>query len=489
MSTLTPEQKFERTLLASLMRSPEVFSKVMGILKPKFFALERREIFNLIKKHHQDFNTPASQEEIEISVKNLQNQEHRNQVFQELSNIGAVTLPESDSFADKMAQETLKFAKDALYLEALEIGSEGMLLKDDSLKLKAEQILDERAKLHIDSDLGIEFSETSEILDYYEKETKGILTQHYSLNDRLASGFLPGTLSLILAPSGVGKSLLMTDLVSGWVKEGKNVLLVSLEMGQGEVMKRVHSNSLGIPIEDLRPGNFSRDLFLRKLAEAKNRGVGKFFVKDFPAQSFGSLQLESLVESFKNEKNIKFDVVLVDYLGIMRSDIISPSAGPYAYIKSIAEELRAVAKKLEVPIISASQLNRGATNQTNADNSAVADSLGSVMTADFMLFLLQTEEMKQAGDVIFKITKNRFSGKTEAFPMRVDYSVMRFEDPEIPKAIEARKELRDQFEINLKETDKILEDHFKNEAASLREADKKFKEETIEDLNEIFNSL
>lgn len=353
---ITPEQKFERILLASLTANKEYFSKVLGILKPEFFSQERRDIFNSIKKHYKEYSLPPSLGDLEMSIKDTQNQDLRNRIFQELQSIG--DLDTSKYNTDKLCDETLSFVKDALYLKALEIGSEGLLTKNDELKRKAEQILDERAKVNIDSDLGIEFSDATAVIDYYSQETTGLLTQHYSLNERLGPGFLPGTLNLILAPSGVGKSLMMTDLISGFIKAGKNVLLVSLEMSAEEVMKRVHSNTLEMPIADFVPRHFNKDLFIKKLNEAKLKGCGTFWSKDYPANSFSPLQLENLVDSFKNEKNLEFDIVFVDYVGIMKSDIISPSAGLYSYIKSIAEETRACAKRLDVPIISASQLNR-----------------------------------------------------------------------------------------------------------------------------------
>lgn len=355
-TAITPEQKFERILLGSLTANKEYFSKVLGILKPEFFSQERKDIFNSIKKHYKEYSLPPSLGDLEMSIKDTQNQDQRNRIFQEIQQIGE--LDTSKYNTDKLCDETLSFVKDALYLKALEIGSEGLLTKNDELKRKAEQILDERAKVNIDSDLGIEFSDATAVIDYYSQETTGLLTQHYSLNERLGPGFLPGTLNLILAPSGVGKSLMMTDLISGFIKAGKNVLLVSLEMSAEEVMKRVHSNTLEMPIADFVPRHFNKDLFIKKLNEAKLKGCGTFWSKDYPANSFSPLQLENLVDSFKNEKNLEFDVVFVDYVGIMKSDIISPSAGLYSYIKSIAEETRACAKRLNVPIVSASQLNR-----------------------------------------------------------------------------------------------------------------------------------
>lgn len=454
---LTAEQQFERVVLGCLSGNTAYFSKVLGILKLDYFSQERKNIFDLIKKHYAQYQTPPSLQDVEISIKNIQNQDARTKILEELQSIASIDVQKYN--LDKLCDETLKFVKDALYLKALEVGSEGLMTKNDDLKRKAELILDERAKVTIDSDVGIEYSDADAIIDYYDTETTGLLTQHYSLNTRLGPGFLPGTLSLFLAPAGVGKSLAMTDLISGFIKSGKNALLVSLEMSAEEVMKRVHSNTLEMPIADFVPGKFDRSQFIKKLADAKQKGYGQFWSKDYPAQSFTALQLENLVESFKNEKGIEFDIVFVDYLGIMKSALLSPSVGLYSYIKSIAEELRATAKKLKLPIISCSQLNRSAYNNLEADNSATADSIGSVMTADFMLFLLQTEEMKEEGRQIWKITKNRFSGKTESFPMNVDYQIMRFEDPEIPKSLDARKEMKMQFDLDVASTDKMLEEH------------------------------
>lgn len=139
--------------------------------------------------------------------------------------------------------------------------------------------------------------------------------------------------------------------------------------------------------------------------------------------------LQDLVEKFKVEKDIKFDIIFIDYLGIMKSDLVSPNVGLYSYIKSIGEEVRAFAVKNSIAVISASQLNRASVNKTDGvDNSMIADSIGTAATADFMVFLLQTEEMKQKSEMLCKITKNRYTGITDSFVMNIDYPKMKFSD-------------------------------------------------------------
>lgn len=87
--------------------------------------------------------------------------------------------------------------------------------------------------------------------------------------------------------------------------------------------------------------------------------------------------------------------------------------------------------------------HNSATGNTEADNSAVSDSMGSVMTADFMLFLLQTPEMKEAKEIILKCTKNRYTGRTDTWLMNVDYVHMRFDDVITENSLEHTKMLED----------------------------------------------
>lgn len=367
--------EFEPILLKNLLKNSEFFSKSMGIIEHNYFKnIGNSELFKLIKKHYSEYKSIPNSTEIIASVKNVQNAEIRNSIIESSKNMQTVEEITNTKF---LLDETVKWVKDALYLEALQVGSDGLMKKDDSMKLKAQGILDKMAKISIDSDLGLDFDDIEAMIKYYQERNIGIKTQHKELNKRLGSGFLPGTLNLFLSQSGGGKSLLCTDLISGMIKENKNILLVSLEMADKEIMKRVHANAMNLPInslihlsktdgekkrmleEDPTLRIIDKEQVLAAYNEVKASGkCGHLFVKDYPAGSFSALQLEALVESYKIEKNIVFDIVFVDYLGIMKSDLISPSAGLYSYLKSIAEEVRASAKKMNVPIISASQLNR-----------------------------------------------------------------------------------------------------------------------------------
>lgn len=444
---------FEEILLKSLIYDGQFFNKIFNLLKEDYFKnIGNKESYKLLKKYYSEYHERPSETAIITMIKDVPNGEIRKQITESLKKVVGTELNSNTQF---MVDETVKFIKDAIYYKSLEIGSDGLMNKDENKIKKAQALVEEMNKIQVDSNLGLSFDDIETQLDYYSKRDYGIKTQHLSINKRLGSGFLPGTLNVVLASQGVGKSLLMCDFISGMLQNRKNILMVSLEMSENEMLKRIQSNVFDIGVNtfsDLSKTQAELDN-LERLATTRNDiisaydkfkssgNAGQFYVKEYPACSFSASMLQALIDKFKIEKNIKFDIIFIDYLGIMKSDLVSASSGLYSYVKSIGEEVRAFAVRNQIPVVSASQLNRSATNKTDADNSSVSDSYGTSATADLMVFILQNEEMKAKGEILLKFTKNRYTGITDAFVMNIDYQKMRFSDIDADfKSLEQKEE-------------------------------------------------
>lgn len=361
---------FEEILLKSLIYDGSFFNKVFNLLKTDYFKnIGNKEVFKLLKKYYTEYKERPSEVALVTMVKDIPNAEMRKSIVESLKTVSKTELNSNTEF---MCDETVKFIKDAIYYKGLELGADGLMNKDESKMKKAQAMFEEMSKVQIDSDLGLDFDNIEAQIEYYSKREYGIKTQHKSINKRLGSGFLPGTLNVILAAQGVGKSLLMCDLISGMLQNSKNVLMVSLEMSENEMLKRIQANVFDIGVNTFRDlakteneikqldrPETTKDMIMNAYQKFKMSGTcGKFFVKEYPAGSFSALMLADLVDKFRVEKDIKFDCIFIDYLGIMKSDLVSANSGLYSYVKSIGEEVRAQAVKLGVPIISASQLNR-----------------------------------------------------------------------------------------------------------------------------------
>ena len=359
---------FESILLKSIIENSDYFSKCFHLLKEKYFSVSaNKKIFEMISEYYSDYHSVPSLVDIITMTKDVPNKDFRKEIAESLQKINDSKVIDNPEFFNS---EVVKFVKNAIFLEGTLLAAEGIQKKSDDLMSKAMSILDERERVLIDESLGLDFDDVESMISYFSERNIGILTEHTEFNKRLGTGFLPGTLSVICAAQGVGKSLLMCDMISGFIKNGKNVLLVSLEMSEKEMMKRIYANVFDIDVNhfsDLNKTsgeleNFSdpvtKNRILSKYDSFKVGDRGKLFIKEYATGSFSASMLESLVKKYQQQKNVKFDVVLVDYLGIAKSDRVSPSAGLYSYVKAIGEEFRAAALNLGVALISASQLNR-----------------------------------------------------------------------------------------------------------------------------------
>jgi hypothetical protein len=100
------------------------------------------------------------------------------------------------------------------------------------------------------------------------------------------------------------------------------------------------------------------------------------------------------------------------------------------YIKSIAEELRGLAVETNVPIMSATQTNRGAFNSSDVGLEDVSESFGLPATADFMFALISNEELDELNQIAVKQLKNRYNDLTinKRFVIGIDRAKMRLSD-------------------------------------------------------------
>lgn len=434
---------FEEVLLKNLTVNHRFLGLVSSILEPKSFSnIANKEIYRIIKEYYSEYSKAPNIPEIVASARNIPNSELKTLIGDQLKIIVPMEVITNEEFLSK---ETIAFIKNSILTEALIIGSDGISKNSEELKMKSFALFEEAQKVRIDTDLGLSFNDIDSRIEYYQQKLLGLLTGHKDLDKRLGAGFLPKTLSVFAAPPGVGKSLLLCDVGTSFLLQGKNVLLITLEMSDFETSKRIDANALDLPINDLRV--LDPSVIKAAYERVKSAGIGELYTKEYAPGVFSSLMLKGLLDSYRIEKGIEFDVILIDYLGLMKSDRVSPNIGSYGYLKSITEEIRAVSVMEGLPIISPAQLNRSAIGMEDADNSSMAESAGILQTADVILLLLQTTEMKERNEMIFKVTKNRYTGITDSWVQGIDYTRMRFIDlvissgagsvlsPEVEKAL------------------------------------------------------
>jgi hypothetical protein len=136
------------------------------------------------------------------------------------------------------------------------------------------------------------------------------------------------------------------------------------------------------------------------------------------------------------KKHFVPDIIYVDYLNILISTRFKAGqiSNTNTYYKAISEELRGLGVEMNVPIVSASQFNRGGHANSNPDIDDTSEAFGINFTADFVAALISTEDLAKQNLLLIKQLKSRYDHKNNIpmFFVGVDIPKMRYYDLDDP---------------------------------------------------------
>lgn len=182
------------------------------------------------------------------------------------------------------------------------------------------------------------------------------------------------TLSLILAGVHVGKTLSLVHLSAGYARLGYNVLYISMEMDENAILTRVDANMIQTPMHQIK--ELGKEAFMSKMDRIKSKGYGKIKVIQFPTASAHVGHFKNTINELNIKMNWTPDVVMVDYIGCVASNRIKVgSTNSHFYLKSVTEEIRAMAIEYNVAIWSAMQVTRSGLSSSDVEMTDVAESI------------------------------------------------------------------------------------------------------------------
>lgn len=426
----------EQTILGHLLFNESYARKVIPFLREEYFT-ERtyKLIFELIDAHVKKYNSfpPKQALMIELDRRDTLSDETFKDVVSEL------TVLEADLSVDPewLLDQTESFCQDkAIYnaiMKSINILDSKGSGKEQLSKGAIPTLLSEALSVSFDTNIGHDFLEdASKRYDFYH-QTEQRCPFHLDLLNKITNGGLPNkSLSVILAGTGVGKSLFMCDMAANVLEQNKNVLYITMEMAEERIAERIDANLLNVTLDDLK--SLPRDVYERKIEKLKEKVKGKLIIKEYPTSSAGSANFRHLLHELRIKKNFTPDFIVIDYLNICSSSRIKNATGvnSYTYIKTIAEELRALAVEFNVPILTATQTTRSGYSSSDVDITDVSESFGVSHTVDFMFSLSTSEELDKLNQILVKQLKNRYAdpSKWRRFVIGVDRAKMRLYDVE-----------------------------------------------------------
>jgi archaellum biogenesis ATPase FlaH len=425
----------EQVIFNNQINNEDYGRKVIPFLKKEYFQVKIDQvIFELINNYVTSYNAFPTKEVLMIDLSNYIG--ISDEQFTECKNAIDLIPAQSDTLSkvEWLIDQTEDFCKENALYNAITKSIEIMGNKANGLTTGAiPDLLSSALAVSFDTSIGHDFlNDTDSRFEFYHRKEERIPFDIDYLNKITKGGLPRKTLNVILAGTGVGKSLAMCHMASSNLLDGKNVLYITMEMAEEKIAERIDANLLNMPLNQLF--DISKDLYDKKINRLREKTVGKLIIKEYPTACAGSANFRHLLNELKIKKNFIPDIIYIDYLNICSSSRMRQggSVNSYTYIKAIAEELRGLAVEFNVPVVTATQTTRGGYDNSDIGLTDTSESFGLPATADLMIALISTDELKQLNQMMVKQLKNRYADPEmfKRFIIGVDKSRMKLYDAE-----------------------------------------------------------
>tara|TARA_R100000479_G_C6389726_1_gene204564 strand:- start:828 stop:2135 length:1308 start_codon:yes stop_codon:yes gene_type:complete len=404
---------FENILIYKSLTDSGYLASIADFVKPEYFKNKSiASIFDIIK----DFSEKRNKLPTATEIKSYLVSDEQKESFKEL----VKSFSDIDNTLDKdeLYDNTEQFLKEkAVYHTMLNVAEDV-----SSGKVDTSVVLDKFEKscnINLVTDLGLDFyGDVDKLIDDLNSVERYVPSKWEWLDNCLGGGFLEAgkALYVFAGETNIGKSIFLGNIASNIAEEGKNVLLVTLEMSELLYARRICSNVTKIPMKELAQNSAS-------IKHGMRNEDGKIFIKEFPPATITANQLKAFIKKFE-EQGIKLDAIVLDYLNLMHSTVGNNS---YERIKHVTEQVRAMSYLFNCPIISATQLNRAGFDTDNPDLATISESIGLAATADAIISIFQNEEDRGIGVIRLGMMKNRYGPRGNTQAMRIDYSTLTIE--------------------------------------------------------------
>ena len=425
------ETRIEQTILKNLIQNEEFTRKCIPFLKPEYFTdTTEKTIFEEVYAYFQKYTKPPTKEALLI---NLDNSTSINEnVVKDAKNIvGKFEVDNTPQ--DWLVDETESWCKDrAIYIAVMD-SIEVIDKKSQRSTGEIPELLKDALSVSFDTQIGHDQLEDSDDrFDFYHTEEEKIPFDLEYFN-KITKGGLPNkTLNIVLAGTGVGKSLFMCHQAASCLMMNKNVLYITLEMSEERIAERIDANIMNVPMKEIP--DLSKKQFDKKVDKLKNKTKGKLIIKEYPTAAAHVGHFRHLLQELDIKKDFTPDIIFIDYLNICASHRVRPGQGANSYtlVKSIAEELRGLAVEFDVPLVSATQTTRSGYGSTDIGLEDTSESFGLPATADLMFALITSDELEDLDQLVVKQLKNRYNDPTifKRFVIGIDRSRMKLYDCE-----------------------------------------------------------
>ena len=400
---------FQIKVLSSLLTHKEFLVNIHDIISDEYFENPAQKwAIKQILNYYDKYHTTPSLDILKVELQKVDNEVLQLSIKEQLK-LAFVT---SDDDLEYVQEEFTNFCKNQQLKKAL-MSSVDLLKAGDFDGIRF--IVDNALKAGQDKNIGHEYIKDIEER-YRENSRETIPTPWPKINQLLQGGLGNGDFGLIFGNPGGGKSWSLVAIGGEAVRLGYNVLHYTLELGEEYVGKRYDAFFTKIPVNKV-------DSHRDKVEDVIPQLPGNLIIKEYPTGRASVSTIESHI-SKSTSMGVKPDLVLIDYVDLLSSRKTNRERKDE--IDDIYTSTKGLARQLDIPIWSVSQVNRAGAQDKVIQGDKAAGSYDKIMITDFCMSLSRKKEDKVNNTGRFHLMKNRYGMDGITFGLEADTSTGHF---------------------------------------------------------------
>jgi replicative DNA helicase len=348
---------------------------------------------------------------------------------------------------DVVRRETTNFIKQQEYRKTGEFiitsTKNGDIRKKTTIAL-IEEKFNKVQHIGDDEDYGISvFDNIEHALRKEFRQT--IPTGIFAIDTLTGGGLGKQEIGVILTPSGVGKTTMLTVIANSAYDDQKNVCQIIFEDTKEQIQRKHFTiwaksslSKLDDEFENIRVNRIAHE----KAVDMS--GKGNLIIKRFSQENTTMMDIRRWMIGYQKKFGIKFDILVLDYLDCLESHKKSPDRNEAELV--IIKSFEALAADFDIPAWTAIQTNRSGFNAEYVEAYQTGGSIKRVQKAHFFMSVAKTADQKEANLASIRIIKARFAQDGQTFTDCIfnnDTMEIRIEDKRYPLKTTLRKQTED----------------------------------------------
>jgi len=389
---------FQLQLLNQLIVDKNFSNSILSVLDSAYFDNKYFKIIaQFVKEYYRKYEATPSFETLEQIVKSEVSQELVQKiVLDTVTQVKDVTY-EGSSFVQEKA---LKFCKQQELQKAMDKATKIIKEGDFESYDQVEGLVREALQVgQIEDGLSDIFSGLETVLeeDYRHPIPMGIP----GIDKLLKGGLAKGEIGVILAPTGVGKSTILTKIANTAYNLGYNVLQIFFEDNPKIIQRKHFTLWTGIAPDSL---NQHKETVLSKIEEIKNTMPNRLVLKKLPSDTHTMLQIKSQVRKMIAD-GIKIDLILLDYIDCVVPD--KNLGDEWKSEGSVMRAFEAMCHELNLVGWTATQGNRSSISSEVVTTDQMGGSIKKAQVGHVIISIAKTLQQKEMNLATIAITKSR----------------------------------------------------------------------------------